>query len=116
MEGPLQGSSTREIQTYQVEDDDPPGGPDDVVEEVDDEDAELGGEGEAEDQACDDEMMSAVCLLSTVCLLFATLAQQARHERHRRLKVQEGGGTHRQQARDHGVRDRQLIVVGYWRH
>ena len=34
-----------------MEHDDPPGGADDVVEEVDDEDAELGGEGEAEDEA-----------------------------------------------------------------
>ena len=34
-----------------MEDDDPPRRPDDVVEEVDDEDAELGGEGEAEDEA-----------------------------------------------------------------
>ena len=59
--------------------------------------------------------MSAVCLPSTVCLLFALLAQQARHERHRRLKVEEGGGPHRQQARDHGVRYRQLIVIGFGR-
>ena len=52
VDGPLQGSSTCSFPTHQVEDDDPPCGPDDVVEEVNDEDAELGGEGEAEDQTC----------------------------------------------------------------